>query len=121
MTQASCPFTSRIEAATALLTRQAPQVPVGEAPVFQPRPLIGCLPELKASPLEFLRSAHQLGDIVRLPLMRFTGHLVAHPDDIQRVMSHRHSSYDKQTRLFRRMQQVVGQGLLTSDGAHWRR
>jgi cytochrome P450 len=121
MSTPRCPYSGKGEAAPLARTQAIPADLTQPAPLFHPRPIIGCLPELKRDPLAFLRDANKLGDIVRLPLMRYTALLLAHPHHIQDVMSRRFRNYNKQTRLFIRLQQVVGQGLLTSDGDLWHR
>lgn len=72
-------------------------------------------------PLGFLtRSAREHGDVVRLRLGASTYYALNHPDLVSEVLKAQSASVikDKLTRL---ISPIVGQGLLTSEGAFWRR
>lgn len=62
----------------------------------------------------------QFGEVVQLPLWPYPLYLVSHPDAIQYVLRDNHSNYRKGV-LFQSIAALQGQGLLTSDGALWRR
>jgi cytochrome P450 len=88
------------------------------------RGLRGVLPELTADPLGFLGEMWRLhGDVVRLPLGRpplgRIGHLVVHPDDVQRILVERQREYELSS-AYDVLRSVLGEGLLTSHGDDWR-
>jgi cytochrome P450 len=96
------------------MTPAVPRLPGG-------RWLLGQLPRLRREPLVMLLEAASVGPVVRLangPLRIF---LVREPRDIKRVLLDNHKNYDKQTVSYWRARPLVGDGLLTSDGAHWLR
>jgi len=65
------------------------------------------------------RSTH--GDIVRFKLLWITAHLLAHPDHIQHVLQKNQAQYDKDLQPLRRLGPILGNGMLTADGASWER
>ena len=86
------------------------------------RPIVGSLFDLRRDPLAFLLAAHrEFGDVIRfrMPLQQVT--LVAHPDHAQHVLQERHRIYTKNNIDYRILKQIVGEGLLTSDGEFWLR
>lgn len=92
------------------------------APSPPAKGLLGHLPELRRGPLgAFLGWRRALGDLVRLRFGTVTAHLVAHPDFARHVLIDHHKNYDKQTRGFNAVRWILGNGLLTSEGAFWRR
>jgi len=60
------------------------------------------------------------GDVVYVPMPLGEIYLFNHPDDVQSILvgEHAHVMKDELTRMLSRF---VGQGLLTSEGAQWRR
>jgi cytochrome P450 len=87
-------------------------------------PFFGSLLDLRRDRLKFfLDAAATYGDVVRLqfgPSHRRTVHLLRHPDHIKHVLVDAADGYDKHTPGIRLLKQVLGQGLLTSQGALWR-
>ncbi|HEY2106447.1 MAG TPA: cytochrome P450, partial [Candidatus Binataceae bacterium] len=82
--------------------------------------LFGNVSELNADPLNFvLKARRDYGEIVRLlfPFMR--AYLVAHPDDIKRVVQDNSDNYSKNNIDYRLLKGGLGEGLLTSDGPYW--
>lgn len=63
----------------------------------------------------------EFGEVVRfhVPLQQAT--LVAHPDHVQHVLQEHHRLYSKDNHDYRILKQIVGEGLLTSDGLLWLR
>lgn len=85
-------------------------------------PVIGNLLAARRDPLAFLlRLSRDYGDIARYRLGYYTGYLVNHPDYIRHVLQLNHRNYNKQNFTYRMLKPVLGEGLLTSDGAHWLR
>jgi cytochrome P450 len=69
---------------------------------------------------EYLALRTQFGDVVRLPLMPYPLYLLSHPEAIQHVLRDNASNYRKGL-FFQPIAALQGQGLLTSEGALWRR
>lgn len=67
-----------------------------------------------------LRYRERYGDVVYLRMPLNDLYLFNHPDDVQAVLvgEHAHVMKDELTRL---LSMIVGQGLLTSEGALWKR
>jgi cytochrome P450 len=90
-------------------------------PTIPGLPLVGNAISFARDPFRFLREARALGPVVklRLPLVP-AAYVVSAPDAIETVLLKRHSAFRKDlaTRL---LGHVAGNGLLTSDGAFWRR
>ncbi|MDP2340962.1 MAG: cytochrome P450 [Deltaproteobacteria bacterium] len=101
-----------VKKAVVVDSRQAPG-PVGDA-------LVGSLPELQADPFAFLLLLRRrYGEVVRLRLGPWIGHLLTQPEHVQRVLKDdatlfiKASNYDNQARL-------IGQGLITVEGEEWK-
>jgi cytochrome P450 len=92
-------------------------------PLIKGYPLIGNLFDVLRDPFEFMtRELPSYGDVVRAritPLLEF--YIVSHPDHVEYVLrgNHRNFIKDKGTRTL--LSQVLGQGLVTSEGELWRR
>jgi cytochrome P450 len=89
-------------------------------------PFFGNLIDVRRDRLgTFLRAALEHGDVARLEFGLLTGkriaHLLRHPDHVKHVLVDEPDSYDKQTPGFKRLREVLGEGLVTSDGAFWLR
>jgi cytochrome P450 len=84
--------------------------------------LVGVLPELRRDPLTLMvRLAREYGDVVRFRVGAIRIHLVTDPAGVQHVLQDNNRNYGKQTRGFQKLQLVLGQGMLTSEGEFWRR
>jgi cytochrome P450 len=84
--------------------------------------LLGHLAPLERDPLEFLTACRRdYGDVVRLRFFLSSAYLLAHPDHVRHVLQDRHSSYDKRTIDWKLLKPVLGDSLLTTDGAYWLR
>lgn len=93
----------------------APSPPVDNA-------LSGHLPSLRQDRLSyFLDCIGTYGNVVRFRFGWFTAHVIAHPDDVRHVLVDNQKNYDKGTRGFDKLKIVLGNGLVTSDGAFWLR
>ena len=83
--------------------------------------LIGHTLRYMRDPLGFLTcAAREHGDMVRLRLGDTVAIQLSHPDDITNVLRNHPEDFIKD-RLTRILEPIVGQGLLTSEGAFWRR
>jgi cytochrome P450 len=67
-----------------------------------------------------VRDANRYGDVVRYDIGRVVAHILRHPDDIKHVLQENPANYIK-GRGLRKLKIFLGEGLLTSEGAHWLR
>ncbi|GAP62918.1 hypothetical protein ARMA_1341 [Ardenticatena maritima] len=67
-----------------------------------------------------LETFAQHGDIVAIQFPGRTITLVAHPDGVQHILRDNHQNYVK-SEAYQRIALVLGQGLITAEGEHWRR
>lgn len=88
-------------------------------PTPQSTPLLGHLPGF----VDFLGSCErwkrEQGDIVGLSLAGWPAFLLSHPDHIEQVLVAQNRNFIKHTFFWRHVTSMFGQGLLTSEGAHW--
>jgi cytochrome P450 len=90
-------------------------------------PLLGSALSLKRDLLRtLLRDRERYGDLVAYPVgpvgrMRQHFVVVHHPDDVQNVLTHTERTLSKDTIGFRAMADLLGRGLLTTEGEDWRR
>lgn len=75
------------------------------------RDVLGLLPSLAA----------KYGDVVRVPLGPRDFYFLFHPEPIRHVLQDNARHYTKQTPGFNVMRELLGQGLLTSEGDFWLR
>lgn len=68
----------------------------------------------------FVAAQKRYGDLVRFQIGPIAGHLVVAPEHIEQVLGARQASYAK-GRAWDTMRLLSGNGLLTSEGAHWQR
>lgn len=79
-----------------------------------------CLSAFRNDPIGFLQDLHQrYGDTVRIPL-GLPLLSVRHPDSVRYVLQEHHKNYDK-GQDYERLEVVLGRGLLTANGAEWKR
>jgi cytochrome P450 len=67
----------------------------------------------------FMRGFREFGDVVAFRFGPVRACLLAHPDHVQHVLQRNHRNYDKATFSYRRLRVLVGEGLITADGARW--
>jgi cytochrome P450 len=93
------------------------------APSPRGDPFLGNLRSMRSDPLGLVVGAmHELGDVVRLVFPRAQDvHVVYHPDHVRQVLQDNAKNYNKQTRGFEKVRNVLGNGLLTSEGDFWLR
>jgi cytochrome P450 len=86
------------------------------------RGLLGDVFRFRRAPIPTLsRAWRECGDVVRLRFGAVSPYLVLHPDGVQHVLQTNAKNYDKQTRGFNKLKLALGEGLLTSEGALWRK
>jgi cytochrome P450 len=75
----------------------------------------------RRDPLKFLtRVAREYGDVVRFKVGPQRAFLLNHPDYVRDVLVTHHERFHK-GRALQRAKRLLGEGLLTSEGAFWRR
>ena len=84
--------------------------------------LLGSLPDVRRDPIGlFLRSVREYGEIVRYRFGPMIAHQIASAEGVQHVLVENPKNYGKQTRGFRNLRYVLGNGLLTAEGEFWKR
>lgn len=87
----------------------------------KPLPVFGHLLEFARAPLEFLtETARAHGPFVRLSLLGKRVYLVSSPELVERVLV-KDAKRFKKDYFIDKLAEVLGRGLLTSEGDHWRR
>lgn len=71
--------------------------------------------------LSLMMRCAEAGPIVRLRVPAIDAHVVTHPDGIRRFLVDETKIYSKRTRGFAELRNVLGNGLLTSEGDFWLR
>jgi cytochrome P450 len=85
-------------------------------------PIFGALPQLQKSPLKVMfRAASEFGDLVRVPLPTIQMFVAGHPDLAEHILVTNSKNYTKDTRGYNMLRRVLGNGLVTSEGAFWKR
>ncbi|GAC1363765.1 MAG: hypothetical protein NVSMB32_05670 [Actinomycetota bacterium] len=96
------------------------------APGPKGAPLLGSALAMKKDILGFMyRSMLKYGDVVRIvagpPPVRVVLHGIFHPDGVQQVLATNADNYYKGTDVYRELIDLLGNGLLTSEGEVWKR
>lgn len=104
----------------------AAQTEVCVQPAFPPGPpghfLWGHLQAYRTNLLQFEReAARQYGDVVRLRFGLREACLISHPDDIYQVLVGAAGRFRKSVVYRALLGRILGEGLLTSEGALWQR
>jgi cytochrome P450 len=94
---------------------------VSVAPSYPGLPVVGALPEVISDRLGFFRRLSQLGDFSRVRFGPVWFVHIQSPTFLQHVLIDNARNYVKQTRGYRMLRLVLGQGLVTSDGEAWRK
>jgi cytochrome P450 len=85
------------------------------------RLLVGNVPDFVKSPLDFLMSAwREFGDVVRLEMGPRRVYVVVHPDHAKHVFTDNARNYGRSLGIDV-FKELLGDGLLTTDGEAWRR
>jgi cytochrome P450 len=82
---------------------------------------IGQAARAKHEPLAFLLDGQrQFGDVFRYQFGPLVFHQLAHPDHIKQILVDRQKDYPRSW-YYGRIRPIVGEGLVTTEGADWRR
>ena len=96
--------------------------PVRPAPVAKGVPILGQIPALRKK--GFMRVIfdewYRHGDVFRIKLGPQPALVVAHPDGLERVLASHLTNYPKGV-TYDGVREILGQGLVTSMGRHWRK
>lgn len=105
----------------------APALPFAPPPRFKvvrwakSNPVFGPLREIQNDNLATFARMAKAGDAIEFRVLHQTLHLLTHPDHFRHVLVDRVKNYEKKTRGYMFMKQIVGNGLLTSEGSFWQR
>lgn len=81
-------------------------------------PIIGNLRPFRANTLAFIcKAAREYGDVVYFRVVSQHLHLVSHPDYVREILVTNQNNFIK-SRALQRAKILLGEGLLTSEGAH---
>lgn len=82
--------------------------------------IVGTLPELRKDNAQmFLDGFRQYGDVVRYP-GAFDIYCIAHPDHVRYILQENHRNYKHPPFLNKKLREIVGDGLVTTEGDYWR-
>jgi len=82
-------------------------------------PLLGLLPQLRSDVLGMSEEARDTADVVLWRVLGRRGWVISHPDLLEAVWVGHHRDLIKD-RMTKELSRVLGDGLLTADGASWR-
>jgi cytochrome P450 len=100
-----------------MTTEQLQQVPTPKG-----WPVLGVLPHFISQSKDYFKNVMlEHGDLVRLDFGPKSVYLVSHPDYLQRILRDNYQNYRKPDLLYAAARNVVGLGLVTSDGDLWLR
>lgn len=76
--------------------------------------------KIRANPLaEIQREISYYGGLARLELASFNVYFIGHPDYINHILVRNSQNYSRLTIDYLAMRQVLGRGLVTTEGAEW--
>jgi len=97
-------------------------MPFSSMPRAKGAPIVGNLFDFRTDPIGlFMRSADTLGGHVQFRIGPQGFVLVTDPTSAHKILVENARAYDKQTRGYERLRLLLGNGLLTSEGAFWLR
>lgn len=92
-----------------------------EVPEYKGKPIVGTGLEFKADPLNYMKRLHErFGDIVKTKLGKREAIFLFKPDYVKYVLATNNSNYQKGSN-YKFVNEVLGEGLVTSEGETWRR
>ncbi len=95
--------------------------PANGTPGPRGTPVLGSMRDFQRDKLGFIRSLTRYGDVARYRTAHLTWYQINHPDGIRRVLQENNRNYGKGSLTLNFFKPVVGEGLITSEGALWLR
>ena len=92
-----------------------------ETPGPRGTPILGCMRDFQRDKLGFIRGLTRYGDLARYRTAHLVWYQVNHPEGVRRVLQENNRNYGKGALTRGFFMPVVGEGLLTSEGALWLR
>jgi cytochrome P450 len=84
-------------------------------------PFVGVMFDFPRDRRGFLTNvAHQYGDVARFSIANLNFYEVVHPEGVRHVLQDNHQNYER-GKMFDPIRNLIGNGLLLSDGAFWQR
>jgi cytochrome P450 len=84
--------------------------------------LLKSLPAIRGNLPGFMTSLTQhYGDVVRISFLNQEGYLLNHPDGVKHILQSHHHEYSKEVYALTFLRALLGEGLLTIEGASWLR
>ncbi len=83
--------------------------------------LMGSLPDIQRDRLGFMVDLVKYGPLARFRAGPLSVIQVSSPDGVQHVLQANNHNYDKKARSFEPLRDLIGDGLLLSDGDFWRK
>ena len=86
-----------------------------------PRDFLGLrtVDAMKRNPLQLMVDLHETyGEIVHHTLLNVPAYFFTHPDHVSHILQENHRNYQR-GRDYRRLRRLLGNGLVTNDGASW--
>lgn len=78
--------------------------------------------KFKKDPLGVITEmTHEFGDIICFRFGPETLYIISHPDHMKHLFVDHHKNYGKQTRLWKKLNPFLGQGLLSREGEFWQK
>jgi len=102
------------------LLQPASQAAKTEIPGPPGHPILGSLQEIQRDRLNFLlEAAHRYGPVVKIRVGPTSLIQVNSPEGVQHVLQLNNQNYTKQSIAFKGLRDLIGNGLLLSDGNFW--
>ncbi|QIN83833.1 cytochrome P450 [Rubrobacter tropicus] len=93
----------------------------GRTPGPRGNPILGSMRDFQRDKLGFVQSLTRYGDVARYRTAHLTWYQINHPEGVRRVLQENNRNYGKGALTLNFFKPVVGEGLLTSEGALWLR
>ncbi|MDP8899853.1 MAG: cytochrome P450, partial [Actinomycetota bacterium] len=94
---------------------------IGGTPGPRGNPVFGSMRDFQRDKLGFIRGLTRYGDVARYRMAHLTWYQVNNPEGIRRVLQENNRNYGKGALTLGIFKPVLGEGLLTSEGALWLR
>ena len=95
--------------------------PADGTPGPRGNPVLGSMRDFQRDKLGFIRGLTRYGDVARYRTAHQTWYQINHPEGVRRVLQENNRNYGTGSLTLNFFKPVVGEGLLTSEGALWLR